>query len=690
MNQIEHGGRRGPFGHPFPLSSWILAVPVGATFLLPTDWLEIAGPLWLLALTPMYAVAQRKGWRGVAVGLGATVGLIVLVQLAVSPLARRPPDSLSWVLPLLFFGGLGSSLLPGNRHPDGAAARGVRVVGGEELQPPGTAPSELTDALEEGAPAAPVSVVLFEVRALQPSRRGSRSGPAAAAVEAMGEILGTACHARYRPGEGTGRVFLSVLRRTDEAGASAFAERVFDAFGVAIPPGGGVSLFAAVAVHQPAMESPDDILAAAELALGRAREGGHGALRVFGRPASGGTSRAVAMDALNRRAGSTPSTSPLPLEGSDRPTLSGAGRHILVVDDDTSVRTVVSSHLQELGFAVTERSDPDLAIRSLEHRFSAVVAALRPRDAPGRAFVSAAKARWPSTPVIVITGLRDARLAADALAAGGDRYLFRPFGLEELDDHLGELLDQADPDSEGHPGAGERQRGGPPGPEHLALLEGLRRLAEAAELRDPYTRGGAVRMAAYAAGMLQEVEPEERRAGIDPGALRLACELCDVGKLSVPASILTKVDRLTENEYALVRTHSRESHRILSPLLRDEVVDAVARWHHERWDGKGYPDGLAGPAIPLAARVAAIADSLEAMTSPRAYRAALPWEEAVGQIRARVGTQFDPGLYPAFERALPTLQAIHDEPRTPIPGLARPEPTPARPLPSQPGSSPIP
>ena len=687
MNEFEHRGRRGFFGHPFPLSSWILAIPVGATFLLPAHWLEIAGPLWLLALAPMYAVAQREGWRGVAVALGATVGLIVLMQLAVSPLARRPPDSLAWALPLLVVGGLGVCLLPRHRHPDGPAARGIHSARDEELQRPGTVPAELTKALEEGATAAPVSVVLFELRTLQSSRRGDPAGGAAAALEALEEILGTACHARYRTRAGAGGIFLSVLRRTDEEGASTFAERVFDAFGVAIPPGGGSALFGAVAVHQPAMGSPEDLLAAADLGLGRARKAGHGSLRVFGRPASSGASRGVAMDAPERP---SLSTSTATLDGSRRPILSGEGRRVLVVDGDTSVRTVVSSHLQELGFTVTERSDPDLAIRSLECQFSAVIAALRPRDTPGRTFVSAAKARWPSTPVIVIAGLRDAGLAADALAAGGDRYLFRPFGLEELDDHLGELLDQGDPDAGEQPGsAGEQPTEDLSGPGHQATLEGLRKLAAAVELRDPYTRGGAVRMAAYSAAILQEVQPAERRAEIDPGALRLACELCDVGKLAVPASILTKAERLTEDEYARVRIHSRESHRILSPLLRSEVVDAVARWHHERWDGKGYPDGLAGPAIPLVARIAAIADSLEAMTSPRAYRAALSWEESVDQIRARAGTQFDPGLYPAVERALPALQAIHDEPRTPGPEITHPGPASSLPLPSQPGSTPI-
>lgn len=682
MNERAQGDRGGLLRASLPLSFWILAIPVAASFLLPEEWLEIAGPLWLLALAPMYRLAQREGWRGVAVALGGTVGLLVLVQLAVSPLARRPPESLAWVVPLLILGGMGTSLLPRPRDRDNG-------TGAPRLRRAGEVPQELHNALAKGAPAAPVSVVLFELRPTMPGRRGGGSGTAALAVETMEEILGTACHARYRPRDGAGRVFLSVLGRTDEEGASAFAERVFDAFGVAIPRGGDVELFAAVAVHQAAMRGSDELLAAASLALGRAREAGHGALRVFGRPASTGAGRAVTGEEVLEASGSSPTAVPTSTSDAHRSLLSGQGREILLVDDDTSVRTVISSHLQERGFTVTERSDPDLAIRSLERKFAAVIAALRPRDAPARAFVSAAKARWPSTPVVVITGIRDARLAADALAAGGDRYLFRPFGFEELDDHLRELLEQArENDSSAPDGAGSLAQA-TAGAGGEALLAGLRTLAKAAEMRDPHTRGGQLRMAAYSAAILKGLEPTERREGIEPEALKLACELCDVGKLAVPMSILTKVERLTESEYALVRTHPRESHRILSPLLQDELVDAVALWHHERWDGKGYPDGLAGPSIPLAGRIVAIADSLEAMTSPRAYRGALSWEESVDQIRARVGTQFDPSLYPAFERALPRLKAIHDRPRSPVPEGTDPGPEEASPLPSRPRSSPI-
>ncbi|HLL85507.1 MAG TPA: HD domain-containing phosphohydrolase, partial [Longimicrobium sp.] len=114
---------------------------------------------------------------------------------------------------------------------------------------------------------------------------------------------------------------------------------------------------------------------------------------------------------------------------------------------------------------------------------------------------------------------------------------------------------------------------------------------------------------------------------------------------------------LTTAELELMEGHPAAGARILEPLIEDPLVLGVVRWHHERWDGNGYPDGLAGDRIPLAARVMAVADTLDAMTSARAYREALPWEAAVAEIRRCSGSQFDPAVVAAFEAALPVLHA---------------------------------
>jgi ribonuclease P protein subunit RPR2 len=174
----------------------------------------------------------------------------------------------------------------------------------------------------------------------------------------------------------------------------------------------------------------------------------------------------------------------------------------------------------------------------------------------------------------------------------------------------------------------------------------VRALSNAVEARDAYTGKHAERVAAYgielagAAGLDIADSPQ-----IEFGFL-----LHDVGKVGVPDAILFKTSSLTEEEYALVRRHPL----IGSEILRD--VDflgegkLVVRHHHERWDGSGYPDGLAGEAIPLAARVFAVADALDALTTDRPYRPASSFEHARRVVCAGSGTQFDPAVVAAYEQ----------------------------------------
>jgi HD-GYP domain-containing protein (c-di-GMP phosphodiesterase class II) len=174
----------------------------------------------------------------------------------------------------------------------------------------------------------------------------------------------------------------------------------------------------------------------------------------------------------------------------------------------------------------------------------------------------------------------------------------------------------------------------------------VRALSNAVEARDAYTGKHAERVAAYgielaaAAGLDVADSPQ-----IEFGFL-----LHDVGKVGVPDAILFKSSSLTEEEYALVRRHPV----IGSEILRD--VDflgegkLVVRHHHERWDGTGYPDGLAGDSIPLAARVFAVADALDALTTDRPYRPASTFSHARGVVREGSGSQFDPAVVAAYEQ----------------------------------------
>jgi HD-GYP domain-containing protein (c-di-GMP phosphodiesterase class II) len=274
----------------------------------------------------------------------------------------------------------------------------------------------------------------------------------------------------------------------------------------------------------------------------------------------------------------------------------------------------------------------------------------------GDRLVAAAKARWPGTQVVVTTGLQDARVATDALNAGADRYLFKPFGMAELRGHLYESLMRREQLLAQRP-LDEPSADGSAPPPARESLKGARALVRAVELRDPFTDGHAALVTEYALVLADGLDPEARL--LDRKSLRLACELHDVGKISVAESVLNKQARLSPEEFREVRQHPVAGRRILEPFLSDELVLSATRWHHEWWNGNGYPDGLVGEDIPLVARVVAVTEALAALTRPRAYRGALGWEEALVEIRAQSGTHYDPTLVAQLARSETRLREVY-------------------------------
>jgi HD-GYP domain-containing protein (c-di-GMP phosphodiesterase class II) len=173
----------------------------------------------------------------------------------------------------------------------------------------------------------------------------------------------------------------------------------------------------------------------------------------------------------------------------------------------------------------------------------------------------------------------------------------------------------------------------------------MKSLAHVVEAKDPTTRGHLDRTAHYGLALARKVNPVlAERPEVAYGFF-----LHDIGKVGIPESILCKAGPLTELEWVVMRSHPNQGARIVEPIpFMGEAVEIV-RSHHERFDGGGYPRGLRGEEIPPAARIFAIADSFDAMTSDRPYRSALTTEEAVVEIRAGAGTQFDPTCVEAFE-----------------------------------------
>jgi putative nucleotidyltransferase with HDIG domain len=178
--------------------------------------------------------------------------------------------------------------------------------------------------------------------------------------------------------------------------------------------------------------------------------------------------------------------------------------------------------------------------------------------------------------------------------------------------------------------------------------ETIRSLAEAIEARDPYTRGHSERVTAYAMAIAEKIGlSEEHQRLIENAGL-----LHDIGKIGISDLVLHKTEALDSQDVETIQQHPELGDSILEPLQFLRMVQGLVRHHHERWDGSGYPEGLRGEEIPLAARILAVADAFDAMTSDRPYRAPLTREQAIAELGDKAGSQFDPNLIDTFVQLL--------------------------------------
>ncbi|GIV00532.1 MAG: hypothetical protein KatS3mg014_2147 [Actinomycetota bacterium] len=176
-----------------------------------------------------------------------------------------------------------------------------------------------------------------------------------------------------------------------------------------------------------------------------------------------------------------------------------------------------------------------------------------------------------------------------------------------------------------------------------SYLATMKSLAMVIEAKDSATRGHLERTQAYGLALARRIDPDLATEGLGFGFF-----LHDIGKVGVPEHVLRKPGPLTEEEWDIMRMHPVLGAQIVAPITFLDGAEQLVRHHHERFDGTGYPDGLRGEEIPLAARVFAVADAFDAMTSDRPYRPAMSLERAVGEIVDGAGTQFDPEVVRVF------------------------------------------
>lgn len=327
--------------------------------------------------------------------------------------------------------------------------------------------------------------------------------------------------------------------------------------------------------------------------------------------------------------------------------------YVLIVDDEPRLRQVLTHIMRRDGFSCVEAANGVEALEQLRrYPFSLMLTDLRMPRLDGMDLLRHVRAHHPDIAVVMITAVPDVQAAVNCLSNGAMDYLTKPFHLEEVRARVSQAMDRRRlilENREYQRRLRERVDAQASRLEQM-FLAGVQALAEALELKDPYTRGHSVRVSQYSSILARALE-------LDDDVVRqieLGGHVHDIGKIGVREAVLNKTEKLTDEEYEHIMIHPLVGWRVLAPLLGDAPVALnIVRSHHERIDGRGVPDGLRGDAIPIEARIVAVADAIDAMTSGRPYRGKeLTLAEALEELRRNAGTQFDGHVVRAVEDAL--------------------------------------
>ena len=328
---------------------------------------------------------------------------------------------------------------------------------------------------------------------------------------------------------------------------------------------------------------------------------------------------------------------------------------ILIVDDEHEITEILSDLLSTSYDCLTCGSAEE-ALEFLRVRdFSLVISDITMQGMSGLDMIPHVKELAPDTVVVMISGMQTVESAIGALRLGAFDYLMKPFDLRQVEavvkraldhhelivakqryeNHLEELVEQR---------TAELDRA-------LDSLEDayrstLRALTAALETRDSETHGHSERVVTYSLRLGREYGLN----GNQMKSLEFGSLLHDIGKIGVPDSILRKPAKLTDEEWVLMREHPLHGQQILRGIEFLEGAARVVAQHHEKWDGSGYPAGLRGNKIDMCARIFAVADAFDAMTSDRVYRRGKSYEAASQELDDWAGKQFDPKVIEAFHR----------------------------------------
>ena len=352
----------------------------------------------------------------------------------------------------------------------------------------------------------------------------------------------------------------------------------------------------------------------------------------------------------------------MPLTGHRSYHANGNGKAVLVVDDEESIRTIVRERLEIEGYSVGEAINGKDALAKLAAGgYSVLLTDIRMPEMDGITLLRESTSRFPDIAGIVMSAHSELDTAVAAIKIGACDYITKPFNFDVLlitieNAIRKKALEQEIQDYQANLEKKVKEQTDLINSMYVRSIDAL---IKALEAKDLYTRGHSQRVTMYSVAIGKAMHLQQEKIEL----LRQATVLHDLGKIGVREVILNKPGRLTDEEFREITLHPEVATRILQPIPFFRPLLPMVLHHHERFDGRGYPAGLAAGDIPVESRIMAIADTFDAMTSTRAYRKALPVADAITEIRRCSGTQFDPEIVPVFigvQGRIEILGDIHD------------------------------
>lgn len=335
---------------------------------------------------------------------------------------------------------------------------------------------------------------------------------------------------------------------------------------------------------------------------------------------------------------------------------SAPGVRVLIVDDDLALRTILSVMLTQSAFVCRTAASGEEALRLLENQpTDVVISDLRMPGISGMDLLVEVRERYPHLAFLMVTGEDETRVGVRAMQLGADDYLLKPFDadvalgslyralqkkklereVQEYRLHLEEMVSERTQQLRTALQQTER-----------SYEDTLEALGAAIDLRDSPTAGHSRRVFLYSMELAKSIGGLEQEIR----SIAMGAWLHDIGKLATPDRVLLKPGPLTDSEWEIMRRHARIGYDLVKSISFLAGAAEIVLTHHERFDGSGYPQKMKGDEIPFGARIFAVADTLDAMTSDRPYRAALPLQAARDVIERGSGTLFDPLVAAAFLR----------------------------------------